>query len=278
MAETYKGKIVLLGDSAVGKTSLVKRFVDQTFSDSYKATIGANIKKKVINYEDRGITLKMLVADLIGQKGFQHTQRRNMKDAKGALIICDLTRPKTLKSIGSYWVPLLKEVLGDAPPMIFMANKSDLVDLKDTSLKKYRSRLLSLSAKHNSKYFFTSAKTGDNVEQAFNDIGLLSFDQKPASHHTKDIYHADRAVAPVKVLDMFKAQLYLELGDDEFVNSILQTQLPRVGIDVNKTPTSQQLYKLNERIKEVELDFLGEEGASKYYRKRKGILAKLNDG
>ncbi len=278
MKGTYKSKIVLLGDNKVGKTSLVRRYVDQTFSDSYKATIGANIKKKVMNYDDRGVILKMLIVDLIGQQGFRNTQRRNMKDATGALIVCDLTRQNTLESIGSYWIPLLKEVLGDAPPMIFMANKSDLVDMDDEKLKSYRSNLLSLSERFGTKFFFTSAKTGDNVEQSFYDIGLLSLNQEPAVYHWGELYHAEEGISPVEVLDLFKAQLYLELGGEEFVNSILQTQLPKIGIDINKKPTHKQLYKLNERIKEVELTFLGEKGASKYYRKRKGILAKLNDG
>ncbi len=259
----------------MGKTSLVKRYVDQTFSDSYIATIGANFKKKIINYDDRGITLKMLIGDLIGQQGYQQTQKANMRGAKGALILCDLTRPETRESIESYWIPLLKEVLGDAPSMIFLANKSDLVDMEDEELKSYRSELLSLSEKYNTKFFFTSAKTGDNVEHSFFDLGLLSLNQEPATYHSDELYHAKEDISSVEVLDLFKAQLYLELGGEEFVNPILQAQLPRAGIDVNNVPTVAQLEELNERIKEVELDFLGEKGANKYYFKRKSILTKL---
>ncbi len=275
MGETHKSKIVLLGDGAVGKTSLVKRYVDQTFSDSYIATIGANFKKKIIDYDEIGIKLNMLIGDLIGQQGFQQTQKANMRGAKGALILCDLTRPETRESIETYWIPLLKEVLGDAPPMIFLANKCDLVDMEDEGLKSYRSDLLSLSEKYGTKFFFTSAKTGDNVEESFFDLGLLSLDQEPAHYHCDELYHAKEGLSPVDVLDLFKAQMYLELGGEEFVNPILQEQLPRVGIDINKEPTVTQLEELAERIKEVELDFLGEKGANRYYFKRKGILAKL---
>ncbi len=278
MKGTYKSKIVLLGDNRVGKTSLVRRYVDQTFSDSYKATIGANIKKKVMNYEDRGIVLNMLIVDLIGQQGFRNTQKRNMKDAKGALIVCDLTRPNSLESIESYWIPILNEVLGDAPSMIFMANKSDLVDMEEEHLKAYRAELLSLSEKYSTKFFFTSAKTGENVEQSFYDLGLLSLNQEPAIYHLREMYHVDEGISPIEVLDLFKAQLYLELGGEEFVNSILQTQLPKTGIDINQHPKPEQLYKLNERIKEIELSFLGDKVSNKYYMKRKGILAKMNTG
>ncbi len=275
MKGTYKSKVVLLGDNAVGKTSLVRQYVDHSFSESYKATIGASIKKKVLEYEDRGITLNMLIVDLIGQQGFQHTQRRNMKDAKGALIVCDLTRPETLRSIESYWISILKEVLGDTPPMIFMANKSDLVDLEEAEFRTYRSELLSFSERYGTKFFFTSAKSGDNVNESFHDLGLLSLNQEPATYHTEELYCVKDGISHLEVLDLFKAQLYLELGGEDFVNSVLKTQLPKIGIDVNKSPTSEQLIQLNEGIKEVESVFLGVKGANKYYLKRKGILAKL---
>ncbi len=275
MTETYKSKIVLLGNGAVGKTSLITRYVDQKFSDSYIATIGANFKKKVLEYDDRDIKLNMMIGDLLGQHGFQQTQKANMRGARGALIICDLTRPETLESIEGYWIPLLKEVLGDAPPMIFLANKADLVDLEDQSMARYRADLLALSEKYGTKFFFTSAKTGDNVEQSFKDIGLLSLDQEPASYHSEELYRAQEGISTLEALDLFKAQLYLELGGEEFVNPILQAQLPKVGIDVRYDPSVEQLRELVDKIKDVELDFLGEKVANKYYMKRKGILNKL---
>lgn len=91
MVKEYKRKIVLLGDGAVGKTSLVRRYVEQKFSDDYISTIGANFKKKVIDYEDKDTTLKLMIGDLIGQRGFQKTQKANMKGSNGALLVCDLT-------------------------------------------------------------------------------------------------------------------------------------------------------------------------------------------
>ncbi len=276
MAETYKSKVVLLGNGAVGKTSLIRRYVDQKFSDSYIATIGANFKKKVLEYPERNISLNMMIGDLLGQHGFQQTQKANMRGARGALIICDLTRPETFESIEGYWIPLLKEVLGDAPPMIFLANKADLVDMEDESIVKYRADLLSLSERYGTKFFFTSAKTGDNVEHCFSDIGLLSLNQEPASYYSEELYRAKEGITTLGVLDLFKAQLYLELGGEEFVNPILQNQLPKVGIDVRYDPTVEQLRELVEKIKEVELDFLGEKVANQYYMKRKGILAKLD--
>lgn len=275
MVEEYKRKIVLLGDGAVGKTSLVRRYVEQKFSDDYISTIGANFKKKVIDYEDKDTTLKLMIGDLIGQQGFQKTQKANMKGSNGALLVCDLTRPETVESIDNYWTPLLEDVLGEVPPFVFLANKADLVDLKSQEMKDYRSEVLSLTEKYESKFFFTSAKTGKNVEQAFQDIGLLTLDYESNSYYSEELYQTKEGLSKVEVLDLFKAQLYLELGGEEFVNPILQNQLPKLGIDVKEEPTMDQLEELVEKIRELEKDFLSDKMAKKYYVKRKGILQKI---
>lgn len=275
MAEKYKRKIVLLGDGAVGKTSLVKRYVEQKFSDEYIATIGANFKKKTIEYDDPGVILDLLIGDLIGQQGFQKTQKSNMKGASGALLVCDLTRPETRESIESYWISLLEDVLGQVPPVLFLANKSDLIESEGKEMQEYRSSLLNLSEKYESKFFFTSAKTGENVEQAFRDMGLLTLDQEPANYFNEDLYRVEENISPTKALDLIKAQLYVELGGEDFVNPILQNQLPKAGIDVRESPSLEELKELISEIKDVEEDFLGEE-AKKYYLKRKNLLRKVS--
>lgn len=275
MTEKYKKKVVLLGDGAVGKTSLVRRYVEQKFSDEYIKTIGANIKKKTINYEEKDTRLDMVIGDLLGQQGFQETQKANMKGASGAFVVCDLTRPKTRESIKDYWLPLLKDVLGEIPAVIFLANKSDLVGMDTPDIKEYRSELLSLSEEYGTKFFFTSAKTGDNVEQSFKDLGLMTLDYEPQSYYNDDLYQVEEGISPTKALDLFKAQLYLELGGEEFVNPILQNQLPKLGIDMGEEPTVEQLKGFNEKIKELEEDFIDEKQARRLHLKRKSILSKL---
>ncbi|MGM0510461.1 MAG: Rab family GTPase [Thermoplasmatota archaeon] len=276
MTEQFKRKVVLLGDGAVGKTSLVRRYVEQKFSDEYIATIGANFKKKTLEYKDEDIVLNLIIGDLLGQKGFQNTQKANMRGASGALLVSDLTREKTLKSIPDYWIPLLEEVLGEAPPIVFLANKADLIDMDDEDAKQFRNELLDLSEEHGAKFFFTSAKTGENVEQAFKDIGLLSLDKRPSSYYDDEIYRVEEGISTTDALDLIKAQLYLELGGEEFVNPILQRQLPVAGIeDINVTPKKEQLADLIDNLKDVEIDFLGENKAKKFHTKRKVILNKI---
>lgn len=135
--------------------------------------------------------------------------------------------------------------------------------------------MLSLTEKYESKFFFTSAKPGKNVEQAFQNIGLLTLDYESNSYYSEELYQTKDGLSKVEVLDLFKAQLYLELGGEEFVNPILQNQLPKLGIGVKEEPTMDQLEELVEKIRELEKDFLSDKMAKKYYVKRKGILQKI---
>ncbi|RLF46984.1 MAG: GTP-binding protein [Thermoplasmata archaeon] len=141
----YRKKVMLLGDGAVGKTSLVRRYVYNTFSDHYIATIGAKTCTKDVDYEEHGIALNMVIWDIIGQQGFERTQMVNMRGTNAVLMVCDLTRAETADSIEKYWIPLIEEAVGKTPPMIFLGNKSDLLPAVDET--HVRSVLFSLAKK-----------------------------------------------------------------------------------------------------------------------------------
>ena len=99
--ETIKKNIILLGDGAVGKTSLVRRFVTDQFSDKYITTIGSKVTKKEI-YLDTGddrTHMVLLVWDILGQKGYRFTQALSFGGIEGALLIADVTRKETLGSL-----------------------------------------------------------------------------------------------------------------------------------------------------------------------------------
>ena len=159
-----KAKLCLVGETGVGKTSLIRRFVTDRFEDRYIATVGTKITKKSVDVVWRGEprTLDMTIWDIMGEKGF----RTLLKEAyfhgsQGVIAVCDLTRPDTLFDL-SGWVNTAIKQVGEVP-FCFMGNKHDLggekaVDEED---------LAKLSAIHNSPYFLTSAKTGENVDAAF---------------------------------------------------------------------------------------------------------------
>ncbi len=130
MVETInlKMKVCLLGDGAVGKTSLIRRFVDNMFNEDYLLTIGTRTsKKKVIIKKpelDKEFHITFIVWDIMGQISFRKLLHPTyLKGAKGALLVCDLTRKETLEHLDD-WIDSLY-VEGRVMPSIFIANKSD---------------------------------------------------------------------------------------------------------------------------------------------------------
>jgi small GTP-binding protein len=154
-------KICLLGDFAVGKTSLIRQFVEGRFDDKYQSTMGVKISRKTIArpYGE----LNLLVWDLAGGHGFETIKRSSyLLGAAGALIVCDLTRPESLEGLERYAHHMLQ--LDRDTPLTLVANKADLEDERMISDEDLHGAFKSIG---NGKFFLTSAKTGEQVEEAF---------------------------------------------------------------------------------------------------------------
>ncbi len=173
-----KKKIVMIGDPAVGKTSLINRFVSNVFGDEYLSTIGTKITKKIVKVPNtnrkKGLfgfkgpemyEITFSIWDVAGQKTFISIKDSYYRGAKGAIIVCDLTRKETLKNMPKM-VASLKKVAGDIP-LVFCANKADLKDKREFQLRD----VAKVALPHKAPYYLTSAKTGANVEKAFKDLG-----------------------------------------------------------------------------------------------------------
>lgn len=165
-----KIKVCLLGDGAVGKTSLIRRFVDNMFNEDYLLTIGTRTsKKKVIIKKpelDKEYHITFIVWDIMGQISFRKLLHPTyLKGAKGALLVCDLTRKETLEHLDD-WIDSLY-VEGRVMPSIFVANKSDRRVEQTFGVDEIKS----VAAAYDSPYFMASAKTGMNVEDAFKTLG-----------------------------------------------------------------------------------------------------------
>src|SRR2546421_2922098 len=107
--DRMKRKILRLGDGEVGKTSVVRRFVVDKFSDDYITTIGTKVTKKDLRIESpaRSPDLTFMIWDVLGQKGHRGIQDSSFQGAKGALLVYDVTRPETADSLQDYWIPHL---------------------------------------------------------------------------------------------------------------------------------------------------------------------------
>lgn len=159
-------KFCLLGDGAVGKTSLASRYIDNTFSDRYLPTIGTNISTKKIIIErpdlDTVFEIEAIIWDILGQLGYRKLLHpAYLQGAIGAILVCDLTRKETLENLDS-WIDSLYSEWRWVPGII-VGNKSDLegrIECQDEEIRR-------TAMYFDFPYFISSAKTGDNVADIF---------------------------------------------------------------------------------------------------------------
>ncbi len=151
-------KICMLGAFAVGKTSLVSRFVKETFSEKYLTTIGVKIDKKLVTVVDNEINL--ILWDLAGEDAFQKIQTSYLQGCSGYILVADLTRRASFEKV----IELQRRVeglIGDIP-FVVAVNKSDLENEKDID-----DAYLEELAEEGWDLTHTSAKTGEGVENIF---------------------------------------------------------------------------------------------------------------
>ncbi len=173
-----KVKICLVGEAAVGKTSLIRRFVLDNFDDKYIQTLGTKVSKKemtVAGTEESGeLKIDMTIWDIMGQKGFRELLKEAyFYGAKGILAVCDVTRKKTLEDLDD-WIEGVYSVTGKIP-IEFLGNKVDLKEAAEVQ----EDDMVQAARAYDSPYHFTSAKTGVSVEVAF---------QSLAEHIAKERY------------------------------------------------------------------------------------------
>lgn len=152
-------KITLIGDAAVGKTNLLSMFIDNKFDINRKSTVGVEVASKIVNLNESKI--KLIMWDTAGQEKYKAITNSFYTNSKGALIIFDITRPKSLESV-TKWIEEYKIVAGNEN-IIIIGNKKDLTDLRKISEEEATKQITELGY----KYVETSALTGENVEFAF---------------------------------------------------------------------------------------------------------------
>ena len=175
--ETLKTKICLVGDNGVGKTSLIRRFVQDLFEDKYLTTLGTKVTKKEIEIpfpqENLTARMDMLIWDIMGQHGFQELLKEAyFYGARGVLAVVDITRRPTLAGLDD-WVACVEEVAGHLP-MLLAVNKTDIAGKAEFGLPEVTERCDALGC----GYFWTSAKTGENVEPAFQRLSTIVAEQQ----------------------------------------------------------------------------------------------------
>src|ERR1700704_111462 len=164
-----KVKVCLIGEAAVGKTSLIRRFVLDNFDDKYIQTLGTKVSKKELNAPSPDgsgeLKIDMTIWDIMGQKGFRELLKEAyFYGARGILAVCDVTRRKTLDDLDD-WIEGVYSVTGKIP-IEFLGNKIDLKDQIQIS----EDEMTQAARAYDSPFRFTSAKAGVNVEDAFQSL------------------------------------------------------------------------------------------------------------
>ena len=162
-----KKKICMLGAFAVGKTSLVKRFVKSIFDEKYLTTVGVKIDKKTVHLNRREVVL--MLWDLEGQDAYHQIRTSYVRGASGYLLVADGTRAETVTEALELRDRVEREV--GTVPYLLLLNKNDLTELWELD----ESRVRSLS-EAGTEVLITSAKTGDGVEEAFHTLAARMLD------------------------------------------------------------------------------------------------------
>lgn len=154
-------KVCMLGATSVGKTSLVRRFVESIFSEKYQATIGVKIDRKLVQLE--GAEVSLLLWDLQGEDEFQRVRMSYLRGASGLIFVADGTRPETLATARTLRASA-EETVG-AVPSLLLLNKTDLAESWGVD-----DAFVEANGPSSLPIVRTSAKTGDGVDDAFHDL------------------------------------------------------------------------------------------------------------
>lgn len=164
---SFSIKVGLLGDPAVGKTSLGKRYVDDTFSQEYKTTIGTDIYVKEFKLDD--MICKCVVWDLSGADAFASLRLKYLKGMDGGLVVFDQTRAISIENNILPWAfELIEMQIRKNIPLAILGNKSDIGAIENINEDEMIGKLKDIFGYNTIKYFPTSALTGENVQEAFN--------------------------------------------------------------------------------------------------------------
>ncbi len=155
----YIIRIALLGDSRVGKTNMIVRFVDNTFSYNIPSTMGYDCKSKIISIGKKKV--KVQIWDTVGQERYLSINKSFLQKLDGVILVYDITNLESFQNMKG-WIDLVRDYK-DKIPIIIVGNKTDKKDDKIVSEKEGEN----LAKENNVEFFETSALTGDNIENDF---------------------------------------------------------------------------------------------------------------
>ena len=155
-----KYKIMVLGESKVGKTSLIKRYTKDQFGGVYLTTVGMDFQDKIIEIEDKKVRLQ--VWDTAGQERFRNVTKSYFQSSQGLLVVYDITDKDSFLNI-NFWMENIKKNAPENVKLILVGNKCDLANERKVTIEDGENK----ARNYNIKFFESSAKDGTNVNELF---------------------------------------------------------------------------------------------------------------
>ena len=182
-------KVVLLGESGVGKTCIISQFVDHKFDQSVLSSLSAQFVSKTIEYIDFGKAIKFDIWDTVGQERFRSMAKIFYKDAKVVIFVYDITSQKSFDALQNFWYEEIKTNCGVTPVIAVVGNKTDLYD----DQKVDNSKAKEFAKKIGALFQLTSAKTSDGISTLFDNIGKKylqpTYEYDTADNEAKEKYN-----------------------------------------------------------------------------------------
>lgn len=250
-------KICMCGDAAVGKTSLIRRFIINKYDDNYISTLGTVVKKKIVNLPHKNHSINMQIWDISGQAEFKRIHASAFRHADGALAVWDVTRPETARNI-HLWINNLFKYSRGQVPVVILANKDDLVNKN----LKFASKIRSMLEHLNYPILTTSAKSGFNVELAFQTLGEQVIENPIRGPKTVvDLVAMPEIFEnPHALMDYFTVRFANIFGDEEIGMHMIRTQIEAEGINFRNL-TSDDALKMIDRLVDLVSNMRGEDEA-----------------
>ena len=158
-------KVVLIGETGVGKTSIITQFIDQTFQEDLQTTTGGTFSTKSVQC-DNGKVLKFEIWDTAGQERYRSLATMFYKDANAAIMVYDVTRKETFEELKNYWAGQVKDNAPEKIILVIAGNKSDLIEQETVDEGEARNFAKELDA----IFISTSAKSSEGINNLFEEI------------------------------------------------------------------------------------------------------------
>jgi len=265
-------KIILLGEPAVGKTSLIRRFVLNAFEDKYVATIGVKVSKKSMEIElgSYKTMLNMMIYDVLGQHDFQRIRRKYIEGANGAVLIGDLTKLDTIEALEKFWIPEIENTIGSIP-LVLIGNKLDLTqgELETFSLLRIISSIITCPLQ------LCSAKMGYGVEESFQLMAHALIE----THYDRIV--EDKSEEPIKDLRMAADAIMNHFCEDhenpDEAIQVCSTVFEEAGFSLND-PKREVLLSVIEILAKKEQSYEDEQTVARNKLERLGFMRQAEGG